>query len=110
MDSERSRAKQLNYGDPINSTIEDTHNSYNKAISLIVDAMAKKKRVAALVASHNEKSVDWAWTALQKNGFTTPQAVSTSRHFSYLCYFWVTSSRKKKIRGTLQFLDCVGLT
>ncbi len=75
MDSERARAKQLGYDDPINNTIDDTHSNYNNAISMIVEAMAKKKRVAALVASHNQKSVDWAWSNLQKNGFTTPQGV-----------------------------------
>jgi proline dehydrogenase len=73
MDSERARAKQLSYNDPINETINATHNNYNQAISTIVDAMAKKKRVAALVASHNENSVDWAWTNLQNSGFTTPE-------------------------------------
>jgi proline dehydrogenase len=77
MDSERTRAKQLGYNDPINETINATHNNYNQAISTIVDAMAKKKRVAALVASHNENSVDWAWTNLQNSGFTTPEGVST---------------------------------
>lgn len=76
MDSERARAKQLGYEDPINENIGATHTSYDTAISTIVEALAKKKRVAALVASHNEKSVDYAWNNLQNHGFTTPEGVS----------------------------------
>jgi len=55
--SERKRAKELNYMDPIFPTIQQTHTNYDSIINLILNTA---KDPSLLVASHNQKSIEFA--------------------------------------------------
>ncbi|KAJ3068625.1 hypothetical protein HDU98_008218 [Podochytrium sp. JEL0797] len=66
MVSERERAVELNYADPINPTIAATHASYNAAIDHLLAKVDKK--VEFVVASHNKSSVAKTVAAMQKAG------------------------------------------
>jgi len=54
--SERARAKLMNYSDPICENIEETHNNYHSVIDLI---LSKANKPSLLIASHNQKSVEF---------------------------------------------------
>ena len=58
MISERERALELSYLDPINETLQDTHREYNNAIDLLLDKIALNNRVSFVVASHNKDSIN----------------------------------------------------
>ncbi|KAJ1568722.1 hypothetical protein HK096_005532, partial [Nowakowskiella sp. JEL0078] len=74
--SERRRAETYKYPDPINSTIENTHKEYNKAIDLLVSKVsshitqtgnaislttsAQTIPISFVVASHNKSSIQHA--------------------------------------------------
>ncbi|KAJ3106866.1 hypothetical protein HK100_003672 [Physocladia obscura] len=80
MTSERDRAKQLGYADPINATIADTHASYNAAIDFLLQRLAaaaaatangdggSEQKLEFVVASHNKASVAKTVAAMQKYG------------------------------------------
>lgn len=58
MISERARASDMGYADPIQPTIEATHDNYNKVMELIVQNLAAGHRVNLMVASHNQRSME----------------------------------------------------
>ncbi|KAI9352688.1 FAD-linked oxidoreductase-like protein [Obelidium mucronatum] len=66
MVSERERALEMKYEDPINPSITETHASYNAAIDHLLNSVPKK--VEFVVASHNKSSVAKTVSAMQKNG------------------------------------------
>lgn len=53
MIQERKRSKDMNYDDPIQDNIQNTHENYHK----IVDVLLEDKIAHIMVASHNEKTV-----------------------------------------------------
>ena len=55
MYEERRLAKEGNYPDPINDTLEDTANMYHKNAEYIIKNKSPKSQL--LVASHNTASV-----------------------------------------------------
>lgn len=64
MEQERERAKQMNYPDPIQPSFEATSENYHKTlteclrrIKQLKDQGVKEKKIAVLVASHNEDTV-----------------------------------------------------
>lgn len=57
MDSERESAKKLNIDDPINESLEKTHESYNNAIRLLLKDVKKYSKTSIMIATHNEESI-----------------------------------------------------
>lgn len=57
MDSERERAKKLNIEDPIHETMENTHESYNNAIRLLLKEIKRNSKTSIMIATHNEESI-----------------------------------------------------
>lgn len=61
MDQERQRARQVGYPDPINDTYDDTSAMYHKNLEFfmkkIVETGIENKKIAIMVASHNEDTV-----------------------------------------------------
>ncbi|KAJ3417232.1 hypothetical protein HDV05_006438 [Chytridiales sp. JEL 0842] len=75
MVSERERAEEMSYADPINSTLEDTHKCYNSAIETLLNSIAESRSTAAdpkkvqfVVASHNKDSVALAVKMMNERG------------------------------------------
>ncbi|KAJ3251842.1 hypothetical protein HDU77_005626 [Chytriomyces hyalinus] len=66
MVSERERATEMNYPDPINPTITDTHATYNAAIDHLLANLSKN--LEFVVASHNKSSVAKTVAAMEKHG------------------------------------------
>ncbi|ORY48275.1 FAD-linked oxidoreductase [Rhizoclosmatium globosum] len=66
MVSERERAAEMGYADPINATIADTHASYNAAIDHLLSKLPQK--IEFVIASHNKGSVAKTVAAMQKSG------------------------------------------
>lgn len=64
MDQERLRAKNLGYEDPVNENFEATSTMYHKTLDYLMKEIVKKdpnsKRIAIMVASHNEDTVRFA--------------------------------------------------
>ncbi|RWS28166.1 proline dehydrogenase 1-like protein [Leptotrombidium deliense] len=64
MEQERARANQAGYEDPINATFEATTEMYHKCLTEvmreIVDTGIENKKLAVMVASHNENTVKFA--------------------------------------------------
>jgi len=58
MNEERRLAKQGNYESPICETIEDTHNTYNNNLKLVLENLEVNDRM--LIGSHNLESVEIA--------------------------------------------------
>ena len=56
MEQERARALELEYGDPIHDSYDDTNECYNDLITTILQE-AKNNKANLMVASHNEHSV-----------------------------------------------------
>ncbi|GBB99599.1 hypothetical protein RclHR1_03580006 [Rhizophagus clarus] len=66
---ERERAEKLGYPDPIHTTLDDTHESYNQAVKFLLNELSQiQKRsnkrldisnspIAFMIASHNKESV-----------------------------------------------------
>lgn len=54
---ERQRAKQMGYESPVLDTIEQTHDSYDRAVSELLHQV-KTAGAEVMVASHNQKSVE----------------------------------------------------
>lgn len=55
MYGERERASKLGYSDPINDTIEDTHDSYHRGVDIALNNLGT---VGVVIASHNEHTVE----------------------------------------------------
>lgn len=68
MESERRRALELGYEDPIHETIEDTHKSFNSAIKFLLEEIKNGSRCALLIASHNEESILYATELMYELG------------------------------------------
>ncbi|KAJ3043867.1 hypothetical protein HDV00_003905 [Rhizophlyctis rosea] len=79
LQSERERAEELGYADPVNSSLEDTHNAYNRAIDYLAEKLFAQKAaemdgsgdirpLSFVVASHNKESVNRAMAAMEKYG------------------------------------------
>lgn len=67
MEKERLRAEEGGYADPVNDTIEDTHENYNDIItSLILKSDTSPQSIKTLIASHNEDTVRLGY-ALRKD-------------------------------------------
>jgi len=58
-DSERKRAKQLGYNDPIHDTYEDTCQAYNNVVEIILERVACSP-TKVMIATHNEESIKLA--------------------------------------------------
>lgn len=65
MEDERKRAKEKGYKDPINSTKEDTDNSYNSGVKYVIENI---NDFELFIGSHNEKSNQDAASLLHENG------------------------------------------
>lgn len=61
MEQERERAKKIGYEDPINPTYESTSEMYHKTLDFfmnkIIETGIESKKIAIMVASHNEDTV-----------------------------------------------------
>lgn len=61
MEQERARAKEVGYEDPINPSYEATtemyHKTLNELMRQIVESGIENKKIAIMVASHNEDTV-----------------------------------------------------
>ncbi|XP_015795278.1 proline dehydrogenase 1, mitochondrial isoform X2 [Tetranychus urticae] len=72
MEQERLRAKNLGYEDPINENFEATTAMYHKTLAHLMGEIIKKdsasKRIAIMVASHNEDTVRFAVENMAKLG------------------------------------------
>jgi proline dehydrogenase len=66
MESERYLAKKLGQPSPIHDTINDTHDSYNQAIMMALQAVAQRNNVIdgssveLMCATHNQESIECA--------------------------------------------------
>jgi len=67
IDEERRLAKTNNYPDPVQDTIQDTHNAYNSNIEYVISLIKNQEKIAVIVASHNEETVVKAIEYLNKN-------------------------------------------
>lgn len=56
MEQERTRAKTLNYEDPIHVSYQATCDNFNNVLNVILDEV-KQGNANVMVASHNEESV-----------------------------------------------------
>ncbi len=61
MEQERERARQIGYEDPINPTYEATSDMYHKNLEYfmqkIIETGIENKKIAIMVATHNEDTV-----------------------------------------------------
>ena len=55
-DSERKRAQDLGYEDPIHNTYQNTCDAYNECLEMILDKVAHTP-AKIMVATHNEDSI-----------------------------------------------------
>lgn len=63
---ERTRAVELGYKDPIQDSIQDTHNSYNRAAELMLNRIRSPgSRDQVMLATHNEDSIHRAIQKMQ---------------------------------------------
>ena len=68
MDFERKRAKEIGYADPINSTYEATTRLYERVVGECLDEISAGKKVAMMVASHNEDSIEFTTERMKQLG------------------------------------------
>eukprot|EP00045_Choanoeca_perplexa_P008144 m.74701 g.74701 ORF g.74701 m.74701 type:complete len:556 (+) comp14373_c0_seq1:211-1878(+) len=64
MEQERTLAAERGYESPICETQDDTHFSYNNAMAVVLD----QERANLLVASHNQESIEFAISEMEKRG------------------------------------------
>ena len=97
MVSERQRALELGYNDPIHDTLRDTHDSYHSAVDLLLHEMADNQNSALpsttavefMVASHNQESVQHVLEEMQRLGLPVDagvyfgQLLGMSDHITY---------------------------
>ena len=64
MEQERRRAGEIGYEDPINPTFESTTAMYHKAVQEVMQQIVSRgidnKKIAVMIASHNEDTVRFA--------------------------------------------------
>lgn len=70
MDSEREHALLMGIDDPINDTIEATHDAYNSAIKVMLDEIQKNTGSALMIATHNEASILLAAQLMEERGIS----------------------------------------
>jgi proline dehydrogenase len=71
MESERKRAEDMGYDSPIHQTLEDTHECYDSAVSLLLEDIAAGSGAEVMVASHNQRSVQLATEAMTRLGISS---------------------------------------
>lgn len=64
MNEERRLAQEGNYESPICESIEDTHNTYNNNLKLVLENLGAHDRM--LIGSHNLESVEIAKTIIRE--------------------------------------------
>ena len=57
-------------------TIEETHGSYDAAITMVLEHMAKGNRAEVMIATHNQASIEHAIALMQKLGIRRQDGVS----------------------------------
>ncbi|MEE6504619.1 hypothetical protein FKM82_005268 [Ascaphus truei] len=57
MQQERSRAAEVGYEDPINSTYEKTNEMYHRCLDYVLEEIRHNRKANVMVASHNEDTV-----------------------------------------------------
>ena len=67
MVSERERAKQLGYDDPIQPNIESTHKSYHACVTAVLDNIDNAR---VMIASHNEETVEFVVKEMVNRNWT----------------------------------------
>lgn len=64
MEQERMRAQKIGYDDPVNPSFQATTDMYYKAVEEVMQQIIardiEKKKVAVMIASHNEDTVRFA--------------------------------------------------
>ena len=64
IEQERMRAAKIGYEDPINATFEATTAMYHKSVEEVMQQIVKQgidqKKIAVMIASHNEDTVRFA--------------------------------------------------
>ncbi|KAI9284320.1 FAD-linked oxidoreductase-like protein [Umbelopsis sp. AD052] len=87
MVKERARAAELGYSDPIQNTINDTHESYHSAILLLSKALEVTQHktgnpvteetspLSFVIASHNHESIMYACNVLQHHHISLDSGV-----------------------------------
>ncbi|CAN0086643.1 unnamed protein product [Pylaiella littoralis] len=73
MVSERERANEEGYESPVFDTIEETHASYDAAVTLVLEHMARGNRAEVMMATHNQASIQHAIALMQKLGIRRRQ-------------------------------------
>ncbi|KAF2076650.1 hypothetical protein CYY_002020 [Polysphondylium violaceum] len=83
MVSERERAQEIHYPDPIQPDIQHTHNNYNNAIHLLLNTIKEqgKDSLGVMIASHNVESALIGVKLIQELGI---DSTSTSIQFGQL--------------------------
>ncbi|CAM9685874.1 unnamed protein product, partial [Scytosiphon promiscuus] len=76
MVSERERAEEEGYESPVFDTIEETHASYDAAVTLVLEHMAAGNRAEVMMATHNQASIEHAIALMQKLGIRRQDGVS----------------------------------
>lgn len=66
MASERTRAKQGGYPDPVCDDIQATHDNYNGVITSLIERYGGGEKIQFLVASHNEETIKLAVDQLKE--------------------------------------------
>lgn len=61
---------------PPRQTIEETHASYNAAVTLVLEHMAAGSRAEVMMATHNQASIEHAIALMQKLGIRRQDGVS----------------------------------
>jgi len=89
MQLERERANTIGYDDPIQPSLEATHNNYNGCLQDMIERIAQGSDLEVMIASHNQKSVELAIETMHK--FKVPpsskvyfgQLLGMSDHISF---------------------------
>uniref|UniRef100_A0A674P908 Proline dehydrogenase n=1 Tax=Takifugu rubripes TaxID=31033 RepID=A0A674P908_TAKRU len=69
MDKERTLAEKEGRPDPVHTSWEDTNESYNACLNIMLDAISQTpERYRIIVASHNEESIRLAGTRIAELG------------------------------------------
>ena len=81
---ERRHAKDAGTESPIWETLEDTHASYNKALTDIIERIGRKKDVEVMLATHNQDSVKLALDCMVTNKISPKYAKNSGVYFGQL--------------------------
>lgn len=65
---ERQRARDLGLDDPIQPSMQHTHDNYNGAVSEVIARVARGDQVEVMFASHNQGSVELALREMSQRG------------------------------------------